>query len=165
MERHVDELFLVVATNPGAVAELNGTPLEPRAGQDDLPVRFAVAILPEEGGSWLQDGAGGSGSSIGVDDAPGMAARGARSPGSAPAIPACSWSASPAMIPSAMAGSASSTGKGAFSATSTPQTSTNRLLSRTERRDFTMTRTRPCLRRQRPAHRLVSRGLHLHRRA
>ena len=87
-ERHAGELFLVVATDPATVAELDGVPIDPQAGQDGLPVRLAVALLPEnDDGYWLQDGPDGGGGSIGANGAPGMAAPGARLQWASPAIP------------------------------------------------------------------------------
>lgn len=88
VERHAGELFLVVATDPATVAELDDVPLDPQAGQDGLPVRLAVALLSEkDDGYWLQDGPDGGGGSIGADGASGMAAPGVRLQGTLPAIP------------------------------------------------------------------------------
>lgn len=88
-ERHHGALFLVVASDPGVVATLDGVPLEPGPAQDGLPVRLAATILPVGETAWLSDSMSRGGTSVNLDSESlfGMEAAGARRPYSSPAIP------------------------------------------------------------------------------
>lgn len=94
VERHLGRLFLVVASDPGVIAELDGIALESLPSVEGLPVRIGATILPQGGGTaWLSHSSGGGGNSIDLasDAVFGMEAPGARMPSSRPGVPGTFW--------------------------------------------------------------------------